>query len=61
MKVINGQRADLERELLEAIFTPDAEQRAEILKTRLKRRGMGRLRVVSDHEAARPALSEDAD
>lgn len=45
--IIQGGRADLERELLEALFTPGAEPRAHDLKTRLARR-LGKLRLVSD-------------
>lgn len=44
--IIQGGRADLERELLEALFTPGAEPRAHELKTRLVPRGQGKLRLV---------------
>lgn len=46
--IIQGSRADLERELLEAMFTSGAEPRAHELKTRLVPRGQGKLRLVSD-------------
>lgn len=58
MNLVKGNRADLESELLEAIFTPGAEQQAERLKARLERRGHGKLRVVSD-PATRPAEPEE--
>jgi hypothetical protein len=46
--IIQGGRADLERELLEALFTPGAEPRAHKLKTRLMPRGQGMLRLAED-------------
>lgn len=46
--IIQGGRADLERELLEALFMPGAEPRVHDLKTRLVPRGQGKLRLVSD-------------
>jgi hypothetical protein len=46
--IIQGGRADLERELLEALFTPGAEPRVHDLKTRLAPRGQGKLRLVAD-------------
>jgi hypothetical protein len=46
--IIQGGRADLERELLEALFTPGAEASVHDLKTRLVPRGQGKLRLVSD-------------
>lgn len=54
--IIQGGRADLERELLEALFTPGAGIRAHDLKTRLAPRGQGKLRLVSDRvrECASP-------
>ncbi len=58
MNLLEGKRADLERELLEAMFTPGADQRVEALKMRLERRGHGQLRIVSDL-AARPAEPEE--
>lgn len=48
LDIIQGGRAELERELLETIFTPGAEPLAEELKTRLTRRGYLKLRLVSD-------------
>lgn len=46
--IIQGGRAELERELLEAIFTPGGEPLAEELKARLTRRDYLKLRLVSD-------------
>lgn len=57
MNVIKGKRAGLERELLKAILTPGAERKAETLKARLRRRGTGKLRVVTN-QASRPAPTE---
>ncbi len=51
--IIQGGRADLERELLEALFTPGAEPRAHELKTRLVRRGQGKLCLVADRARER--------
>lgn len=48
MDVIQGQRANLERELLKAMLTHGAERKAESLKTQLDRRGIGKLKIVSD-------------
>lgn len=60
--IIQGGRADIERELLEALFTPGAEPRAHDLKTRLASRGRGKLRLVSDaaHERAWPETSANS-
>ncbi|MHB1142820.1 MAG: hypothetical protein ACYC1T_13830 [Sulfuricaulis sp.] len=46
--IIQGGRADLERELLEALFMPGAEASVHDLKTRLVPRGQGKLRLVVD-------------
>lgn len=46
--IIQGGRAELERELLEAIFTPGAESLADTLKARLAPRGYRRLHLVPD-------------
>lgn len=51
--IIQGGRADLERELLEALFTPGAEPRVHDLKTRLVPRGQGKFRLVSDRTRER--------
>lgn len=51
--IIQGSRADLERELLEALFTPGAEPRVHDLKTRLVPRGQGKLRLISDRTRER--------
>ncbi|BAV33396.1 hypothetical protein SCL_1082 [Sulfuricaulis limicola] len=61
--IIQGGRADLERELLEALFTPGAEVSVHDLKTRLVPRGQGKLRLVTDrtHEYASPVTGENPD
>ncbi len=46
--IIQGGRAELERELLDAIFTPGAEPLADELKARLTRRGNRKLRLVPE-------------
>lgn len=51
--IIQGGRADLEQELLEALFTPGAEPRTHELKARLAPRGQGKLRLVSDRTRER--------
>ena len=57
LKLLKGGRPSLEHELLRAMFTPGAEHRAEELKTRLVRRGPGKLSAVST-EPGRPADSD---
>ena len=61
--IIQGGRADLERELLEALFTPGAETRAHDLKTRLVPRGQDKLRLVGDRtrECASPEAGANSD
>jgi len=54
MKLLKGGRSSLEHELLRAMFTPGAEHRAAELKTRLVKRGPGKLSAVST-ESCRPA------
>jgi hypothetical protein len=56
--ICQGGRANLERELLKALFTPGAEHQAHELKTRLMPRSQGKLRLVSDmtHELALPEI-----
>jgi hypothetical protein len=60
--IIQGGRADLERELLEALFTPGAEASVHDLKTRLVPRGQRKLRLVSDQtrEHALPETSANS-
>lgn len=53
--IIQGGRANLERELLEALFTPGAEPRAHELKTRLVPRGQGKLQLVVDGTREHPS------
>jgi hypothetical protein len=52
--IIQGGRAELERELLEAMFTPGAEPLADTLKVRLARRGYRKLRLVPDDTCKSP-------
>lgn len=52
--IIQGGRAELERELLEAVFTPGTEPLAEELKARLTRRGYGKLRLVPNEAHQSP-------
>lgn len=61
--VIQGGRADLERELLEALFTPGAEASVHDLKTRLVPRGQGKLRLVLDRARERtlPEIGANSD
>ncbi|MEW6330276.1 MAG: hypothetical protein AB1560_02345 [Pseudomonadota bacterium] len=61
--IIQGGRADLERELLEALFTPGAEPRVHDLKTRLASRGQGKLHLVTDRtrEYASPETGVNSD
>jgi hypothetical protein len=47
-ETIQGGRADLELELLKAMFTPSGEQRVREIEARLASRGRGKLRLVSD-------------
>lgn len=60
--IIQGGRADLERELLQALFTPGVEPRVRDLKTRLARR-QGKLRLVVDEarEHASPEIGSHSD
>ena len=58
--IIQGGRAELERELLEAIFTPGAKPLAEELKARLARRGYLKLRLVSDEACQSPPENGDS-
>jgi len=61
--IIQGGRADLERELLEALFTPNAEPRAHELKTRLAPRGRDKLHLVSgqtrEHASSETGVNSD--
>jgi hypothetical protein len=57
MTVLNGGRAALEREVLEALFTPEAETRVQDLKARLARRG--RIRLVDTGSAEPASASPD--
>lgn len=61
--IIQGGRADLERELLQALFTPGAEPRVHELEIRLACRGQGKLRLVSDQarEHASPETGANSD
>lgn len=61
--IIQGGRADLERELLEALFAPGAEPRVHDLKTRLATRGQGKLRLVADgvRERSPPEMGANPD
>ena len=45
-QIINGGRATLEQELLEALFQPDKRDRVEALKMQLARRGRDRIKLV---------------
>jgi hypothetical protein len=58
--IIQGGRADLERELLEALFTSGAETRAHELKARLAARGQGKFRVVSNRTRERASSETGA-
>lgn len=53
--VINGGRAALERELLEALFTNVEADRAEKLKMRLAPRGCSRMKLVCDRTPHPPS------
>lgn len=53
LKLLKGGRPNLEHELLRAMFTPGAQQRADELKARLGRRAGGKLSAVSA-ESGRP-------
>lgn len=57
--IIQGGRADLERELLEALFTPGAEPRVRDLEIRLARR-QGKLRLVVDETRQHASLKSGA-
>lgn len=61
--IIQGGRADLERELLEALFTPGAEPRVHDLKTRLVTRSQSKLHLVLDRtrEHASPEMGTDSE
>ena len=52
--IIQGGRAELERELLEAMFTPGAEPLVDTLKVRLARRDNRKLRLVPDRACQSP-------
>jgi hypothetical protein len=54
--IIQGRRAELERELLEAMFTPGGEPLAEELKARLAPQGRRKLRLVPDEACQSPHL-----
>lgn len=58
--IIEGGRAELELELLKAMFTPGAESRAHELKTHLVPRGQGKLRLVSDQTREHTSFETDA-
>ena len=47
-EIIQGGRADLELELLKAMFTPGGEHRVREIETRLAPRGRAKLRLVSN-------------
>lgn len=53
--IIQGGRAELERELLEAVFTRGAEPLADELKARLARRSFRKLRLVPDGACQSPS------
>lgn len=57
-ETIQGGRADLELELLKAMFTPGGEHRVREIEARLTPRGRGKLRLVSDvtRERASPEV-----
>lgn len=58
--IIQGGRAELEHELLEAIFTPGTEPLADELKVRLAPRGCRRLRLVPDEVCQSPPENGDS-
>ena len=58
--IIQGGRAELERELLEAMFTPGAEPLADELKVRLAPRGYRRLHLVPDEACQSPPENGDS-
>jgi hypothetical protein len=58
-ETIQGGRADLELELLKAIFTPGGEHRVREIEARLAPRGRGKLRLVLD--VTRELNSPEAD
>jgi hypothetical protein len=58
--IIQGGRAELERELLEAMFTPGAEPLADELKIRLAPRGFRRLRLVPVQACQSPPENGDS-
>lgn len=61
--IVQGGRADLELELLKAMFTPGGEHRVREIKARLAPRGRGKLRLVSDvtRDRASPDTASDSD
>jgi hypothetical protein len=61
--IIQGGRAELERELLEALFTPGAEASVHDLKTRLVPRGQDKLHLVAvgAQERTLPEMGADSD
>lgn len=62
-ETIQGGRADLELELLQAMFTPGGERRVREIEARLAPRGRGKLRLVSDptRECASPETGVNSD
>lgn len=58
--IIQGGRADLELELLKAMFTPGGECRVREIEARLAPRGRGKLRLVSDVTRERVSSETDA-
>lgn len=62
-EIIQGGRADLELELLKAMFTPGGEHRVREIEARLAPRGRGKLRLVLDvtPERASPETGVNAD
>jgi hypothetical protein len=61
--IVQGGRADLELELLKAMFTPGGEHRVREIKARLAPRGRGEVRLVSDEtrELTSPETSVNSD
>lgn len=53
--IIQGGRAELERDLLEAVFTPGGEPLADELKVRLAPRSFRKLRLVPDEACQSPS------
>lgn len=61
--IIQGGRADLELELLKAMFTSGGEHRVREIEARLTPRGRGKLRLVSDvtREGVSPEIGVKSD